>query len=88
MSIEAVAAIAPDDAALPGTRALAEKRFGASGFGLHDTDLIGTPPQIAERLAGLVELGFGQIVLFTHDRASDETLHLLATEIIPALPGA
>ncbi|MGE2835740.1 LLM class flavin-dependent oxidoreductase [Mycobacterium sp. SMC-4] len=85
MSIEAVLALAPDDAALPQVRGLAEKRFGGPGFGLHDTDLIGTPGQIVERLGALVDKGFGQIVLFTHDRASDQTLELLAREVIPHL---
>lgn len=85
LSIEAVAAIAPDDAALPAVRELAEKRFGAEGFGLHDTELIGTPATIADRLGDLVGLGFGQIVLFTHDRASDTTLQLLAAEVMPRL---
>jgi hypothetical protein len=30
-------------------------------------------------------MGFGQIVLFTHDRGSDETLGLLADEVIARL---
>ncbi|UXA19859.1 LLM class flavin-dependent oxidoreductase [Mycobacterium sp. SMC-4] len=85
LSIEAVMALAPDDASLPQVRSLAEKRFGGPGFGLHDTELIGTPDQIVERLAGLVEMGFRQLVLFTHDRASDQTLELLAGEVIPHL---
>ncbi|BBX17406.1 LLM class flavin-dependent oxidoreductase [Mycolicibacterium duvalii] len=85
MSIEAVMALAPDDAALPQVRSLAEKRFGGPGFGLHDTELIGTPGQVADRLAGLVAMGFAQLVLFTHDRASDQTLELLAGEVIPHL---
>jgi alkanesulfonate monooxygenase SsuD/methylene tetrahydromethanopterin reductase-like flavin-dependent oxidoreductase (luciferase family) len=85
MSVEAVAAIAPDEASLPAVRARAEKRFGAPGFGLHDTGLIGTPEMVADKLRALVALGFGQIVLFTHDRASDETLDLLAGEVVPLL---
>lgn len=85
LSIEAVMALAPDDESLPPVRSLAEKRFGGPGFGLHDTDLIGTPEVVAERLRGLVALGFGQIVLFTHDRCSDQTLELLASEVIPRL---
>jgi hypothetical protein len=32
-----------------------------------------------------MELGFGQIVLFTHDRGSNETLDLLASEVIAKL---
>jgi alkanesulfonate monooxygenase SsuD/methylene tetrahydromethanopterin reductase-like flavin-dependent oxidoreductase (luciferase family) len=85
MSIEAVAALARDDAALPAVRAIAEKRFSAPGFGLHEAGLIGTPAAVADRLGELIGMGFGQIVLFTHDRCSDETLELLAGSVIPAL---
>jgi alkanesulfonate monooxygenase SsuD/methylene tetrahydromethanopterin reductase-like flavin-dependent oxidoreductase (luciferase family) len=85
MSIEAVIALAPDEESLPSVRSLAEKRFGGEGFGLHHTNLIGTPPEMVDRLGALVELGFGQIVLFTHDRCSDQTLELLASEVIPQL---
>ena len=82
MSIEAVMALAPDDASLPGVRQLAEKRFGIPAFGLHEGGLIGTPPAIVDRLHELQDLGFRQIVLFTHDRGSDATLELLASEVI------
>lgn len=85
MSIEAVAALAPDDAALTAVRDIAEKRFGGPGFGLREAGLIGTPACVADRLRELIEMGFGQIVLFTHDRCSDQTLDLLAGEVIPAL---
>jgi alkanesulfonate monooxygenase SsuD/methylene tetrahydromethanopterin reductase-like flavin-dependent oxidoreductase (luciferase family) len=85
LSVEAVMALAPDEASLPSVREIAEKRFGAPGFGLHEGGLIGTPQAIVERLIELRELGFQQVVLFTHDRASDETLELLASTVIPAL---
>jgi alkanesulfonate monooxygenase SsuD/methylene tetrahydromethanopterin reductase-like flavin-dependent oxidoreductase (luciferase family) len=85
MSVEAVMALAPDDAALPEVRALAEKRFGGPGFGLHDGGLVGTAPAIVDRLHELQELGFTQVVLFTHDRASDATLDRLASSVIAAL---
>ena len=83
MSVEAVLALAPDDAALDSVRQVAEKRFGGPGFGLHDGGLIGTPPVVVDRLGELHEMGFGQVVLFTHDRASDATLELLAAEVLP-----
>ncbi|WP_328349692.1 LLM class flavin-dependent oxidoreductase [Mycobacterium sp. NBC_00419] len=83
MSVEAVLAIAPDQTALPAVRQLAEKRFGDPAFGLHDGGLIGTPQAIVDRLGELHEMGFGQVVLFTHDRASDATLELLAAEVLP-----
>lgn len=85
LSIEAVMALAPDDSSLEKVRSLAEKRFGGEGFGLYDTNLIGTSGFIVDRLGELVEMGFGQIVLFTHDRCSDQTLDLLASEVIAAL---
>jgi len=85
LSVEAVMALAPDDGALPAVRELAEKRFGVPAFGLKEGGLIGTPPAIVDRLHELQDLGFGQIVLFTHDRGSDDTLELLASEVIAQL---
>ena len=83
MSVEAVLALAPDDAALQTVRQVAEKRFGGPGFGLNDGGLIGTPQAIVDRLGALREMGFDQVVLFTHDRASDATLELLGGEVLP-----
>jgi alkanesulfonate monooxygenase SsuD/methylene tetrahydromethanopterin reductase-like flavin-dependent oxidoreductase (luciferase family) len=85
LSVEAVMALAPDDASLPAVRQLAEKRFGIPAFGLKEGGLVGTPPAIVDRIQELQELGFGQIVLFTHDRGSDETLELLVSEVIARL---
>jgi len=85
LSVEAVMALAPDEASLPEVRRIAERRFGGPGFGLHDSGLIGTPQTIVSRLRELHDLGFRQIVLFMHDRASDETLELLASAVIPEL---
>lgn len=82
MSVEAVMALAPDEQSLPKVREFAEKRFGGPGFGLHEGGLIGTAPMIVERLRHWQDLGFGQIVLFTHDRASDATLEALAAGVI------
>ena len=64
---------------------MAERRFGGTGFGLHDGGLVGTPAAIVDRLHELRELGFGQVVVFTHDRASDDTLELLAAEVVAKL---
>jgi alkanesulfonate monooxygenase SsuD/methylene tetrahydromethanopterin reductase-like flavin-dependent oxidoreductase (luciferase family) len=85
LSVEAVMALAPDDASLPRIREFAEKRFGGPGFGLREGGLVGTAPQIVDRIKEWEALGFGQVVLFTHDRASDETLDLLASTVISAL---
>ena len=86
LSVEAVMALAPDEAALPRVRELAEKRFGDPGFGLREAGLIGTASAVVDRLGELMELGFGQLVLFTHDRCSEQTLELLSAEVIPQLP--
>jgi alkanesulfonate monooxygenase SsuD/methylene tetrahydromethanopterin reductase-like flavin-dependent oxidoreductase (luciferase family) len=85
LGVEAVMALAPDEASLPDVRRIAERRFGGPGFGLQDAGLIGTPQAIVSRLRELHGLGFGHVVLFTHDRASDETLELLASAVIPEL---
>lgn len=82
LSVEAVLALAPDDATLPKVRELAEKRFGGTGFGLREGGFVGTPTTVVDRLGELRELGFGQVVFFTHDRASDATLELLADEVL------
>ena len=50
MSVEAVMALASDDATLPKVREVAERRFGGPGFGLHDGGLVGTPAAIVDRL--------------------------------------
>ena len=72
--------------ALPRVRELAEKRFGDPGFGLREAGLVGTASAVVDRLGELIELGCGQLVLFTHDRCSEQTLELLSTEVIPQLP--
>lgn len=87
MSVEAVMALAPDGQSLPKVRALAEKRFGGPGFGLAEGGLIGTAPMIVERLRQWQDMGFGQVVLFTHDRASDQTLETLASDVISEFAG-
>jgi alkanesulfonate monooxygenase SsuD/methylene tetrahydromethanopterin reductase-like flavin-dependent oxidoreductase (luciferase family) len=85
LSVEAVMALAPDQASLPEVAEVAERRFGGPGFGLREAGLVGTPGQIVDRIKEWESLGFAQIVLFTHDRASDATLDLLASKVISEL---
>lgn len=85
LSLEAVLALAPDDAGLPEVRALAERRFGGPGFGLHEAGLVGTAPAVLDRIGELRDLGFDHLVVFTHDRASDETLERFATDVLAHL---
>jgi alkanesulfonate monooxygenase SsuD/methylene tetrahydromethanopterin reductase-like flavin-dependent oxidoreductase (luciferase family) len=85
LSIEAVMALAADDASMPKVREVAERRFGIPAFGLHEGGLVGTPRAVANRMHELVALGFRQIVVFTHDRAADATLELFASAVLPEL---
>jgi alkanesulfonate monooxygenase SsuD/methylene tetrahydromethanopterin reductase-like flavin-dependent oxidoreductase (luciferase family) len=87
LSLEAVLGLAPTQRDLPAVQALAERRFGGPGFGLQAGGLVGTAPMVLERLGELVGKGFRHLVLFTHDRASDQTLELLAAEVLPQLRG-
>ncbi|HZJ27668.1 MAG TPA: TIGR03560 family F420-dependent LLM class oxidoreductase [Acidimicrobiia bacterium] len=83
-SIEAVLALAPDEPSLADVRRLAERRFGGPGFGLDEGGLVGTPATVIDRVGELSGLGFSHFVFFTHDRAADATLELLATDVLPA----
>ncbi|MET7767179.1 LLM class flavin-dependent oxidoreductase [Nocardia sp. NPDC005366] len=82
LSLQAVMAIAPDDASVAEVRAKAERRFGAPAYGLAEGGLIGTAPVVVERLRELRATGFSQVILFTHDRASDLSLELLASQVM------
>ncbi len=84
ISQEAVLVLAADDAALAQARALAERRFPGPGWGLHEGGYIGTPEQVIQRIRENVERGITLFVFFTHDRASRETLELLAQRVMPA----
>ncbi len=85
LSVEAVMALAPDNASLPKVREVAERRFGITAFGLHEGGLIGTPDAIVDRIREFQSFGFRQIILFLHDRASDETLELFASTVLAEL---
>ena len=81
-SIEAVLATATPDK-LDDAIALARKRFGVPGFGLDEGGFMGAPAEIVDRVGELRDKGFDTFVFFTHDRASTETLELVAREILP-----
>jgi F420-dependent oxidoreductase-like protein len=85
LSLEAVLAIAPDDAGLTQVRAVAERRFGGPGFGLDEGGLVGTPERVLDGLRTLRQKGFTRFALFTHDRAGEASLALFAEQVMPAL---
>jgi alkanesulfonate monooxygenase SsuD/methylene tetrahydromethanopterin reductase-like flavin-dependent oxidoreductase (luciferase family) len=82
-SYEAVLALAPSESELPAVHSLAQRRFGSGGFGLVEGGLVGTSSLVVDRIGELRAKGFDHFVFFTHDRASDQTLDLLATEVLP-----
>ncbi len=82
-SLEAVVAIAADEAGLAEARSTAERRFGGAGWGLHEAGFVGTPPAIVDKVGEYRDQGITSFVFFTHDRASERTLRLLAEEVLP-----
>src|SRR3954453_3040757 len=85
LSTESVLALASNEAQLPKVRELAERRFGADGWGLHASEHIGTPEMVVPRLLEAVGKGVTFFVFFLHDRVSRETLQLLAEQVVPHL---
>ena len=86
LSVEAVMALAPDNASLAeGSTSLPKSVSVYRRSDCYEGGLIGTPPAIVDRLHEPRELGFAQIVLFTHDRGSDETLELFASDVMARL---
>ena len=83
ISHEAVLVIAKDRAEVDAARAIAERRFGGEGFGLHAGGYIGTPDEVADVIAERVDQGVTLFVFFTHDRAEAATLKLFADEVMP-----
>jgi alkanesulfonate monooxygenase SsuD/methylene tetrahydromethanopterin reductase-like flavin-dependent oxidoreductase (luciferase family) len=80
-SIEGVLAMGPPDR-LDDVLALAQRRYGQPGYGLEAGGFTGTPQQVGDRIAELVEAGCSSFVFITHDRASSETLELFADEVM------
>lgn len=81
-STESVLALAATEADLPAVTAAAQRRYGNGGFGL-EHGFIGTPDQVVERLRAQVADGISSFVFFLHDRATRESLELLAEEVVP-----
>ena len=84
LSAEAVMVLVESRAALERASAVAEKRFGGAGWGLHAGGYIGTPDALVARIRENVARGVTLFVFFTHDRAAPETLRLFAREVMPA----
>jgi alkanesulfonate monooxygenase SsuD/methylene tetrahydromethanopterin reductase-like flavin-dependent oxidoreductase (luciferase family) len=84
-SVESVLVLVREESELAAARAVAEKRFGGSGWGLAEGGFLGTPDAVAARIRALAARGITFFVFFLHDRAAPATLRLLAEEVLPAL---
>jgi alkanesulfonate monooxygenase SsuD/methylene tetrahydromethanopterin reductase-like flavin-dependent oxidoreductase (luciferase family) len=82
-SLEAVMVIAPDDASLTEAQAKAERRYAGPGWQLHGGGYVGTPPAIVDRIGEHVDQGITSFVFFMYDRGNEDTLRLLASEVMP-----
>jgi len=87
-SVEAVMVIGPDQTAVDGAMAGAQRRYGGPGWGLVEGGFVGTPPAIVERIATLVAEGFTSFIFVAADRAQEATLRLFGEEVIPHFVGA
>jgi alkanesulfonate monooxygenase SsuD/methylene tetrahydromethanopterin reductase-like flavin-dependent oxidoreductase (luciferase family) len=81
---EAVLALVARRDQVDGARATALRRFGGPGWGFETHGYCGTPDDVLRRLEERRALGVDGVVFFLHDRASIETIELLAREIVPA----
>ena len=84
LSVEAVMALAPYNASL---RRFASSPKSVSAYRRSDcTRAVLSARRRRSSIAFMnPELGFAQIVLFTHDRGSDETLELFASDVMARL---
>jgi alkanesulfonate monooxygenase SsuD/methylene tetrahydromethanopterin reductase-like flavin-dependent oxidoreductase (luciferase family) len=84
-SHEAVLVLAPDEASVAEALAKARRRYGSPGWGLEAGGYVGTPSQVAARIAEVTEKGVSLFIFFTHDRADPRTLELFAERVVPEL---
>jgi alkanesulfonate monooxygenase SsuD/methylene tetrahydromethanopterin reductase-like flavin-dependent oxidoreductase (luciferase family) len=84
---EAVLALVARRDRVEAARATALRRFAGPGWGFETHGYCGTPDDVLRRLEERRKLGVDGVVFFLHDRASPETIELLAREIVPAAAG-
>ena len=83
-AFEAVLVVARTDDEVAEILPKAERRFAGDGWGLHAGGCIGTPATVVRRMHELVAQGVSLFTFFLHDRGRDETLELVAEQIVPA----
>jgi alkanesulfonate monooxygenase SsuD/methylene tetrahydromethanopterin reductase-like flavin-dependent oxidoreductase (luciferase family) len=86
-SHQAVLVLAPDEASVPAARERALRRYPGEAFGVEAGGYVGTPAQVAERMAAMREAGIDQFAFIPYDRGTGDVLELLATEVISRTEG-
>ncbi len=84
VSIEAVLVLGRSARELDAALAVAERRYGAGGWGLREGGFIGTPDRVVSRVRELMAMGVDLFVFFFWDRVRDESLRLFAEAVLPA----
>jgi alkanesulfonate monooxygenase SsuD/methylene tetrahydromethanopterin reductase-like flavin-dependent oxidoreductase (luciferase family)/ribosomal protein S18 acetylase RimI-like enzyme len=82
---EAVLALVPRAEQVAEARALALRRFPGPGWGVEAGGWSGTPETILSRIEERRALGVSGFAFFLHDRATPDTVRLLAREVVAAL---
>jgi alkanesulfonate monooxygenase SsuD/methylene tetrahydromethanopterin reductase-like flavin-dependent oxidoreductase (luciferase family) len=85
ISEEAVLVLAESQAALNASLESAKRRYGVKGWGLEAGGYIGTPEQLTEHILEKVARGITNFAFIFHDRATQESLELFATRVMPAV---
>ena len=80
---EAVLALVARRDQVPEARAQALRRFGGPGWGFEAGGYCGTPDDVVTRIHERAALGVQGVVFFLHDRGAEETIRLLAREVLP-----
>jgi alkanesulfonate monooxygenase SsuD/methylene tetrahydromethanopterin reductase-like flavin-dependent oxidoreductase (luciferase family) len=84
-SHEAVLVLAPDQGSLDTALDVARRRYGSAGWGLEAGGYIGTPDQVAARIAEVRDQGVSLFIFLTHDRADPRTIELFSERVAPQL---
>ncbi|MDG2303118.1 MAG: LLM class flavin-dependent oxidoreductase [Candidatus Binatia bacterium] len=82
-SLEAVLVLVENESDVPAARELAARRFGGPGWGLEAGGFLGTPERIVDRIQYYRGRGVESFIFFLHDRGEEDTLRLLAEEVLP-----
>jgi alkanesulfonate monooxygenase SsuD/methylene tetrahydromethanopterin reductase-like flavin-dependent oxidoreductase (luciferase family) len=82
-SLESVLVLAADEAGLAAARAVADRRYAGPAWQVEEGGFVGTPAAVVDRIGECVAKGITLFIFLPFDRGHEETLRLLATEVVP-----